>query len=70
MHLYPSDKYHACTQNKDITVNVLQFRSFSSFSNKRLVFQDINYKMLVGLANNEDPGQTASSGLPCLSRPF
>ena len=53
------------------TVNVLKFRTpfFFLFSNKMLVFRAGIYKILVRIANREDPDQTASSDLG-LSRPF
>ena len=37
-----------------------------------MVTRAVIYKLLVRIANREDPDQTASSGLglPCLSRPF
>ena len=41
--------------NQDITVNVLKFRSFSSFSNERLVFGARITKLLVKMTNREDP---------------
>ena len=41
------------------------------FSNEMLVFTAGIHKMLLRIANREDPYQTASDlGLPCLSRPF
>ena len=47
----------------------------SLFSNKMLVLRDRIHKMLVIMANREDPDQTAPQkqsdlGLPCLSSPF
>ena len=41
------------------------------FSNEMLVFRTGIHKMLIRIANREDPDQTASDlGLHCLSRPF
>ena len=46
-------------------VNVLKFQTLFSIdylsSNKMLVFRAGIYKMLVRIANSEDPDQTASS---------
>ena len=42
-----------------ITANVLKFRTL--FSNKMLVFRTEIHKLLVSIANSEDPDQTASS---------
>ena len=45
-----------------ITVNALKFRTLLFlFSNKMLVFRAGSHKLLVRLANREDPDQTASS---------
>ena len=44
-----------------IIVNVLKFRTLIFlFSNKMLVFRAGIHKILVGIANREDPDQTAS----------
>ena len=45
------------------TVNVLKFPTlfFSLFSNKILVIMVVIHKMLIRIANREDPEQTASS---------
>ena len=61
------------------TVNVLKFKPLSFlFSNKMLVIRTGIYKIVVRIANREDPDQTATEevkkqsdlGLPCMSRPF
>ena len=59
-------------------VNVLKFQTLFLFlfSNKMLLFKTGIHKMLVRIANREDPDQTASFqkqsdlGLHCLSRHF
>ena len=45
------------------TANVLKFRTLLSFflSNKALVIRAGSHKILVRIANREDPDQTASS---------
>ena len=43
-------------------VNVLKFLTlFSLFSNKMTIIRDEIHKLLVRIANREDPDQTASS---------
>ena len=57
-----SDDAHIVREFHDrITVNVLKFRTLLFlFSNKMLVFRAGMHKMLVRIANREDPEQTAS----------
>ena len=43
------------------TVNVLKFQTIFLFSIKKLVFRAAMNKVLVRIANREDPDQTASS---------
>ena len=48
-------------------VNILTFQTlFCLFSNKMLVIRVVFHKMLIRIANREEP----DLGLPCLFKPF